>query len=141
MKKLIVIGLLLVVFVANSFMGCIPVESDPVAITTTLSFTMPGDDEYLGTADVVQIRMALTADSLTSYWFDCRVVNDTTLLMWAAGTYDSTQATVIVEPEVPLYLMGRGRDNSGNWGLPGNIYPWTPPDLILPATINDLVVH
>jgi hypothetical protein len=122
-------------------MGCALVESDPVAITTTLSFTMPGDDGYLGTVDVIQIRMALTADSLTDYWFNCQIVNDTTILMWAAGVYDSLQTTVIVEPEVPYYFMARGRDNVGNWGLPGNIYQWTPPDVIPPATVNDLYVH
>ena len=118
--------------------GCSGVGSDPVTVDGWYSYTAVGDDDMVGQANKVQLRVARTQDSLTDYWDDCTIVYDGAT--WPPFVYDTLPFQLTVTTGVPYYFGIKTADEIPNWSGLSNIVELTWADITAPSPILDLKV-
>ncbi len=115
--------------------GCTGLQSDPVSITGLFAYTAPGDDGMSGQASRVQIRMALTSDSLVNNWASCQIISDH--VPAPGGVYDTIQASFDIETGVMYYFALKAADERPNWSPLSNIITRVYPDITAPSIVAD----
>ena len=126
---------LIAIIILALFVGCVPIESDPVMVTQAFSYTAVGDDGIDGQADIIQIRMSLDQDSLLSHWNNCSVILEAPSP--PPLTKDTVSAQFNVDIGSEYFFAIKTVDDWGNWSGPSNIVTIIFPDTIAPLAIGD----
>lgn len=129
MKHLLIVALLALI------VGCTAIESDPIEIIQTFTYTSVGAHGLTGQAVSVQMRMAQSEDSLINHWDSCYIVS-----VWSAPApllHDTVHLPLTVDMDVTYYFALKTVNNLPKWSGISNIINLEWIDYSPPAPIGD----
>lgn len=118
--------------------GCGQATSDPITVTQQFAYTAVGDDGIMNQANVIQIRMALSEDSLINNWNVCTIAVEAPSAMPLVR--DTVTADILITTGPTYYFAIKTADEVLNWSLISNIAAKTYPDNTAPSAIGDFDV-
>lgn len=134
MKNLVILGLLaLTVF---AFAGS---ASAQTARTITLTWTAPGDDANVGTANKYEFRYSLVDSATVKTWTTATVIPNT-ITPKIAGSAETFTFTLNMTDGQKIFIGMKSADEVPNWSVVSNIAFATAGDTTPPAAVNNLSV-
>lgn len=139
MKKLIVLGMMLVTIVPLVLLSCQAVHTQATARSFWLKWTAPGDDDFVGQVTSYQRKYSESADSLRNNFTACRNWPEAVgPRLSPANARDSVRISGTFPTGVALFFAIKGVDEVGNVANISNIWDTTFTDTTKPAPITDL---